>query len=214
MLRERYIITLPVIFRTRRVSWYTFSICSTSSNDEKILSGWIYASHRYSGLLSLNRAIKNGRKRRGARYVSASKRSYSSAAYSLSFIDVLAPLLFPVEGNRRNCTWTMIDIEGLRGTYRCGLEANETWSDTRDHVGDKNVSCITTMTTRLQTRGACNKCAVNEPVLTYSSGADWNWSIKIRARPRTIKWVIRAAGSLKPSNPLMDYPLLSVSSLW
>lgn len=51
---------------------------------------------------------------------------FESAAYSFSFIDVLAPLLFPVGGNRRNCTWTMIDIEGLRGTYRCGLEGNET----------------------------------------------------------------------------------------
>lgn len=127
----------------------------TTYNDEKILHGWIYASRWYSRLLNINRAIKNDHKCRGARFVSASKRAYSSTAYSLSFIGVLAPLLFPVGGNRRNCTWTMIDIEGLRGTYsRCGFEGNETWSDMRrDHVGDKNVSCITKMTTRRQTLG-------------------------------------------------------------
>lgn len=72
------------------------------------------------------------------------RNDFIPAAYSFSFIDVLAPLLLSVGENHRNCMRTMI-------RYRRGLTAavskvtrREAILETTLYAKDKNALCITT----------------------------------------------------------------------
>lgn len=94
-----------------------------------------------------NDAIISDRKYRRAGFVSAPKRAYSSAAYSLSFIDVLAPLLLSVGGYHRNCARQWFDIGGdLKGPTAAvsKVTSREAILEITLYSKDKNGLCITT----------------------------------------------------------------------